>query len=63
TITDPVAVQSVASNPPGIIASRFFGYHSGYFSADSLLPGQGYWVKVNESGQLFLSGTKAAPRR
>jgi hypothetical protein len=35
------------------IRSSFFGYHHGYFIADTIQPGKGYWVKVTSDGQLY----------
>ncbi|MBI5019929.1 MAG: S8 family serine peptidase [Ignavibacteriales bacterium] len=50
-----VPVDSIASIPGGIITSNFFGYDgSTYKKADTLKPGYGYWVKVNQAGQLIL---------
>jgi hypothetical protein len=43
------------------IESRFFGYENGYAPVDSLLPGHGYWVKVNNAGQLVLTAPLAIP--
>jgi hypothetical protein len=45
--------------------SNYFGYQAGggYFAADTLAPGNGYWVKVNNPGILILTaGTSTAPR-
>ena len=33
--------------PIGAIGSDFFGYDGGYYVADTLKPGNGYWVKAN----------------
>ncbi|MBI5019928.1 MAG: S8 family peptidase [Ignavibacteriales bacterium] len=50
-----VPVDSIASIPGGIITSNFFGFDgSTYKKADTLKPGYGYWVKVNQAGQLIL---------
>jgi hypothetical protein len=37
------------------IQSNIFGYKDSYYITDSLKPGEGYWVKVNQSGKLILS--------
>ncbi|MBI5021660.1 MAG: putative Ig domain-containing protein [Ignavibacteriales bacterium] len=36
------------------IKSDFFGYDEGYNMTDSIIPGKGYWVKVNPEGKLHL---------
>lgn len=51
-LSSPFAASAVQTIPPGIIASSFFEYvPGGYTVADTLLPGRGYWVKVNQAGR------------
>lgn len=61
SIDRPVAVGSVVANPPSLIGSAFFGYNGAYVVADSIDPGQGYWLKARTAGELVLSsGAPAA---
>lgn len=64
SITNPVAVGGIGSNPSGIVTSSFieFDPDSGYLIADTLEPGKGYWVKSSAAGKLFLDGTGAASK-
>ncbi len=55
SITQPIAVTHIISQPPGIVTSQFYEYESGYAVSDTIMPGKGYWVKVNQDGQLILS--------
>ena len=55
SIGSPLPVASITSNPPGMVTSRFFGYNGAYQTADTLIPGKGYWVKVNQAGTLYLA--------
>jgi hypothetical protein len=57
SITGPVSCGSINSVPPGIATSRFFGFRAGYFPSDTIYPGKGYWVKVDQAGQLVLSSS------
>jgi FG-GAP-like repeat/Secretion system C-terminal sorting domain len=57
SISKSVLVSSISSNPPGIETSQIWGYDGTYVAADTILPGRGYWVKVNESGTLDLSSS------
>ncbi len=57
SISYPVTVASITSNPPGIITSRFFGYGGNYTPSSTIEPGKAYWVKVNQDGKLVLSVT------
>jgi hypothetical protein len=40
-----------------MITSRIFGYADSYKSADTIEPAKGYWVKVDQAGELLLSST------
>ncbi len=57
--------QDIAKNkvqPQGVtILSSYFGYQKGigYFIADTLKSGRGYWVNVAERGSLLLGGNYA----
>ena len=46
----------INTEPPGIISSTFFGYNpgGGYYSADTLMRGNGYWVKINQNGIIII---------
>ncbi len=55
SVSYPIAVQDVTSDPPGISTSEFYAYNSGYYTIDSIQPGAGYWVHTNQSGKLILS--------
>jgi photosystem II stability/assembly factor-like uncharacterized protein len=59
SISYPVAVTSLFSEPPNILASSFFGYDGGYVLSDTIFPGKGYWVKVHENGKLILHADAA----
>jgi hypothetical protein len=59
--SEPVRASMIASDPPGLVTSQFFGYGGGYLTADTIVPGRGYWVKAAIDGKLILSGTAAPP--
>lgn len=62
-IAEPVPVSSIMQMPDSIVATHFYGYNNGYYVADTLMPGQGYWVKTNQQGSLgFFPGAVAAKR-
>ncbi len=65
SISYPVLTSSITSSPGGMITSKFFGYTNGYVTEDTIKPGKGYWVKVDQTGKLFLSssGSFLAPNR
>ncbi len=58
------AHTSISSSPPGIINSPLFGFNGSYFVADTIVPGFGYWVRLNAQGTLILDtlSSTAFPR-
>ena len=57
----PVPVSGIVSIPPGITTSNFFGYTGAYKTTTVLQPGFGYWVKVQQAGQLVLASAGTPP--
>ncbi len=55
SISMPIPVTSITSIPPNIVTSNFFAYAGAYFIADTITPGQAYWVKTNQNGSIILS--------
>jgi hypothetical protein len=62
-VAEPVLVSSIIQTPDSIAVTKFFGYNNGYAAADTLYPGQGYWVKTSAAGSFFFSGTDAAKKQ
>ena len=52
---NPVPVSSLLDNVISV-----FGFEEGYFTADVLEPGQGYWANLSTDGTLNLGGFSAA---
>jgi len=55
SISAGVSVTAIRSVPPGLATSNLYGYSNSYFVCDTIKPGYGYWVKVNQTGKLILS--------
>jgi len=53
TYNFPVGTTDITTDPEGIITSDIFGFNSGYFAADVMEPGKGYWMKTSSSGEMF----------
>jgi hypothetical protein len=58
--SDPLSVAAVTSDPGGILQSQFYSYAGAYTVADSIRPGQGYWVKANQPGVVVLAPAASA---
>lgn len=54
SISRPVEVHTIMSEPENIINSEFYGYDSGYKTVQTIVPGKGYWVKVRQNGKLII---------
>ena len=61
SLSVPVSVSDIRSIPPGIVTSPFIRYSGTYGVADTIRPGQGYWVKVNQTGSFLLSAFSMDP--
>lgn len=57
TLGTPITLSNISVSTPDITLSDFFGFNGNYYTADTLLPCRGYWVKANRSGQLFLDAS------
>jgi len=60
SLSVPVEAAAITSIPGGLSTSSFYGYDDGYYTADTIQPGQGYWVKSGGPGSLILSGSASA---
>ncbi|MBI5476049.1 MAG: hypothetical protein HY964_04855 [Ignavibacteriales bacterium] len=53
----PISTINIIPILPVTILTQYFGYTSGsgYAKSDTINPGKGYWVKVNQNGKIVLS--------
>ena len=59
SISTTMPTSKITPLAPVSIVSPFFGYYplgGGYLEVDSIEPGRGYWVKVNNTGKVVLGG-------
>jgi len=61
SLSSSLIISNVSSIPGGIVTSPFYKYDNGYTASGTIEPGQGYWVKVSQAGQLVMSTTSAPP--
>ncbi|HLB00866.1 MAG TPA: T9SS type A sorting domain-containing protein, partial [Bacteroidota bacterium] len=60
SVSSPVPVASLSTQPPGLITSGVFGYSGGYQGATTIQPGKGYWIRASDPGTLQLQGSENA---
>ena len=63
SISEKIAAGSLVTDPTGIIVSNVHGYDGASYSvADTITPGDAYWVKTSGAGMLTMSaGSSAVP--
>ncbi len=60
--TGAVPTTAIVSQPESLVASPVYGYGpGGYYFADTLYGGEGYWVKCRDSGVLIVTTPPAQP--
>ncbi|MCX8056477.1 MAG: M14 family zinc carboxypeptidase [Ignavibacteria bacterium] len=55
TIGENVMTENIEILPGGNLTSLIYGYESGYIIEDTLKPGRGYWLKVQDSSKVVLN--------
>ena len=53
-ISIPVEIGAIIDPDNIIINGTIYGFDSGYIAVDELVPGEGYWVRTNNSGSIVL---------
>jgi hypothetical protein len=61
SITTP-ALASTITPLNTHIRSQVYGYGNGYVRVDTIVPGKGYWVKVDSAGKIMLHSSLAAAK-
>lgn len=55
SLNGTISVNSLTTNPPGLISSYIYGYGPSYYIASNIEKGKAYWVKSNGNGTLNLN--------
>ena len=53
-ISTPMSIDEIIDPENIIISGTFYGFENGYVEVDELIPGGGYWVRANNSGNIIL---------
>jgi hypothetical protein len=59
SISAPVLTSFILTDPPNLLTSKFWLYspNYGYQISEAIQPGNGYWIKVNQAGKIFLTSS------
>ncbi|MCB0732498.1 MAG: hypothetical protein KDC88_15855, partial [Ignavibacteriae bacterium] len=52
-----LSIDKIQTTPPGIVTSDYYGFKNGYFIADKIEVWKGYWIKVNQDGEITFADT------
>jgi len=58
-----INVDDLQTNPKEVIVSNVYGFNNGYYKADSLEVGKGYWVKTNQVGEISFRSSSNQNKR
>ena len=66
-LTEDVSIYSISDPGNIIVPGTFFGYNDilGYYEAEVMSPGKGYWLRAHEAGEITLTSgalAKTAPK-
>ncbi len=56
---EAVPIENITSDANVSVTSQYFGFNNGYSAATEILPGEGYWVKVSDAGNLYFGAVAA----
>ena len=62
SISSPVDVNTVIDENNLIIPGTVYGFDGGYFEAETIEPGYGYWLRSSGEGEIILSSTAPTTR-
>lgn len=62
SLSTPMSVSSIQQSQQGLISSSVFGYGGSYYFANTIEPGNGYWVKATANGTITLNSGSAVPK-
>ena len=60
---EEIPVSDLSTTPAGIISSSIYGFENGYFIADKLEAGNGYWVKATQAGEIIFSSSASLGKK
>ena len=64
-LSEDISIYSVSDPDSIIIPGTLYGFNEGYVETDILVPGDGYWLRAFEAGEITLTSgalAKTAPR-
>ena len=54
-LSEDISIYSVLDPDSIIVSGTLYGFGGGYIETDMLVPGRGYWIRANNSGNITLT--------
>jgi hypothetical protein len=54
-LSEDISIYSVLDPDSIIVSGTLYGFSGGYVETDMLVPGKGYWIRANNSGNITLT--------
>ena len=54
-LSEDISIYSVLDPDSIIVSGTLYGFNGGYVETDMLVPGKGYWIRANNSGNIMLT--------
>ena len=54
-LSEDISIYSVLDPDSIIVSGTLYGFSGGYVETDMLVPGKGYWIRANNSGNIILT--------
>ena len=54
-LSEDISIYSVLDPDSIIVSGTLYGFSAGYVETDMLVPGRGYWIRANNSGNITLT--------
>ena len=54
-LSEDVSIYSALDPDSIIVLGTLYGFNGGYVETDMLVPGKGYWIRANTSGNIMLT--------
>jgi len=62
-ISSPVDVDAIVDDEGLIVPGTIYGFTPNYVNAETIEPGQGYWLRSNDDGEIIISNSTRTRRK
>jgi len=59
-ISSTIGIENIEDTWEIIIEGTLYGYNGSYVNSDNFVPGEGYWIRTNDEGEITLSSSQGS---